>query len=439
MLAVPYKTTRARCRLTRERSAKLYATARSYIPGGVNSPARSWKAVGGDPAFLTRGSGSRVWDADGNDYIDYVCSWGPLILGHAHPAVIAAVTAAAKNGTSFGAPTEAENVLAKAIVDAFPSIDKVRLVSSGTEAGMSALRLARAFTGRDKIIKFEGGYHGHSDALLVAAGSGAATHGVPDSAGVTASFSRDTLVARYNDLGSVEGLFDRSPEEIACVIVEPVAGNMGVVPPAMGFLEGLRELTDSRGALLVFDEVITGFRVAYGGAEQLYGVTPDITCLGKIIGGGMPVGAYGARDEIMETVAPLGPMYQAGTLSGNPVAVAAGAATLDLLQEPGVYDSLESKALRLQTGLEQVFAKAETPLSINRVGSMMTLFFNPGPVDGFGPVSKSDGDGFTGFFHRMLDEGVYLPPSPFEAMFVSTAHSDADIDATIEAARRALG
>ena len=424
--------------MTRERSEKLYATARSYIPGGVNSPARSWKAVGGDPVFVARGSGPRVWDEDGNEYIDYVCSWGPLIAGHAHPDVVAAVKSAAENGTSFGAPTEAENGLARTITEAFPSIDKVRLVSSGTEAAMSALRLARAFTGRDKIVKFEGGYHGHSDALLVAAGSGAASHGVPDSAGVTASFSRDTLVARYNDARSVETLFDRFPKEIACVIVEPVAGNMGVVPPAPGFLEGLRDLTRSASALLVFDEVITGFRVAYGGAQQLYGITPDITCLGKIIGGGMPVGAYGGREEIMQVVAPLGPMYQAGTLSGNPVAVAAGATTLGLLREPSVYAALESKGRRLQAGFEHVFADAGAPLTVNRVGSMMTLFFNAGPVDGFGPVSGSDGPGFARFFHRMLEEGVYLPPSPFEAMFVSTAHGDADIDATIDAARRAL-
>jgi glutamate-1-semialdehyde 2,1-aminomutase len=424
--------------MRRERSQELYATAGAYIPGGVNSPARSWKAVGGSPVFVARGSGPRVWDEDGNEYIDYVCSWGPLIAGHAHPDVVAAVKSAAENGTSFGAPTEAENGLARTIAEAFPSIDKVRLVSSGTEAAMSALRLARAFTGRDKIVKFEGGYHGHSDALLVAAGSGAASHGVPDSAGVTASFSRDTLVARYNDVRSVETLFDRFPGEIACVIVEPVAGNMGVVPPSPGFLERLRDLTRSAGALLVFDEVITGFRVVYGGAQQLYGITPDITCLGKIIGGGMPVGAYGGREEIMQVVAPLGPMYQAGTLSGNPVAVAAGATTLGLLREPGVYAVLESKGRRLQAGFERVFADAETPLTVNRVGSMMTLFFNAGPVDGFGPVSGSDGPGFARFFHRMLEEGVYLPPSPFEAMFVSTAHGAADIDVTIDAARRAL-
>lgn len=422
----------------RQRSGELYATAKRHIPGGVNSPARSWGAVGGEPLFLARGAGSRVWDADGNEYIDYVCSWGPLILGHAHPQVIAAISAAAVNGTSFGAPTERENIIAQMVADAYDSIDMARFVSSGTEATMSALRLARAYTARPKIVKFEGGYHGHSDALLVAAGSGALAHGVPDSAGVTASFAQDTLLSKFNDLPSVEAHFGAFPDEIACVIVEPVAGNMGVVPPADGFLAGLRDLTSRHGALLIFDEVITGFRVAYGGAQQRYGVKPDITCLGKIIGGGMPVGAYGGSAEIMATVAPLGPMYQAGTLSGNPVAMAAGAKTLELLQRPGVYDELETKAQTLADGLAEVFAEAETPLSINRVGSMMTLFFNADEVTGWETVSASDRGGFGRFFHRMLDEGVYLPPSPFEAMFVSTAHAESDIQATLDAARRAL-
>ena len=424
--------------MSRERSAQLYATARKYIPGGVNSPARSWGAVGGEPLFIARGQGSKVWDADGNEYIDYVCSWGPMILGHARPEVLTAIKAAADKGTSFGAPTEPENELARMVVNAFPSIDLVRFVSSGTEAGMSALRLARAFTGRDKIIKFEGAYHGHADALLVEAGSGALAHGVPTSAGVTASFARDTLVAQFNDLASVEAYFQAYPDQIACVIVEPVAGNMGVVPPQSGFLPGLRDVTSRNRALLIFDEVITGFRVAYKGAQHLYGVTPDVTCLGKIIGGGMPVGAYGGRQDIMETVSPLGPMYQAGTLSGNPVAMAAGIKTLELLQEPGLYQGLEAKAQQLDQGLRRVFAEAETPLCVNRVGSMMTLFFNPGEVTGSQSVSASDREGFGRLFHRMLDEGVYLPPSPFEAMFVSTAHSDADIQATIEAAQRAL-
>jgi glutamate-1-semialdehyde 2,1-aminomutase len=425
--------------LKRERSARLYADAKKHIPGGVNSPARSWRAVGGEPVFIARGKGSRIWDADGNEYIDYVGSWGPLILGHAHPQVVAAIVAAAERGSSFGAPTEAEVELAQMVTDAFPSIDLVRFVSSGTEAAMSALRLARAFTGRDKIVKFDGGYHGHADALLVAAGSGALAHGIPDSAGVTASFAQDTLVAQYNDLASVERYFSAYPVGIACIIVEPVAGNMGVVPPQPGFLEGLRALTSRHGALLIFDEVITGFRVAYGGAQRLYGVTPDITCLGKVIGGGMPVGAYGGRREVMEKVSPLGPMYQAGTLSGNPVAMAAGIKTLQLLQRLGLYDELEVRARRLAEGLQQAFEVAETPLRINRVGSMMTLFFNGGEVTDWPSVARSDRQGFARFFHRMLEEGVYLPPSPFEAMFVSTAHSDADIEATVEAARRALG
>ena len=424
--------------MARERSAELFAVAQRYIPGGVNSPARAWSAVGGEPLFLVRGKGPHVWDADGNRYIDYVSSWGPLVLGHAHPEVVAAIKGAADDGASFGAPTESENTLARMVVEAFPSIDLVRFVSSGTEAAMSALRLARAFTGRDKIIKFQGGYHGHSDALLVAAGSGAMAHGVPDSAGVTASFAQDTLLADYNDLDSVEGHFKTYPDDIACVIVEPVAGNMGVVPPLPGFLEGLRRLTTDHGALLLFDEVITGFRVTYGGAQHLYGVTPDITCLGKIVGGGMPVGAYGGRRDIMERVSPLGPMYQAGTLSGNPVAMAAGIKTLELVGGEGVYEELEAKGRRLQAGLERAVAQAETPATVNRVGSMMTLFFKPGPVTGWESVMASDTAGFARFFHRMLDEGVYLPPSPFEALTVSTAHRDSDIDATIEAAARAL-
>ena len=424
--------------MNRERSTQLYEIAKDMIPGGVNSPARSWGAVGGNPLFLTRGSGSRVWDADGNEYIDYVCSWGPLILGHANEWVVAAITQAAADGTSFGAPTERENEIAQLVVDAYESIEMVRFVNSGTEATMSALRLARAYTGRSKIVKFEGGYHGHSDALLVAAGSGALAHGVPDSAGVTASFAQDTLLGVFNDLASVEAHFDAFPEDIACVIVEPIAGNMGVVPPQDRFLQGLRDLTEKHNSLLIFDEVITGFRVEYGGAQQRYGINADITCLGKIIGGGMPVGAYGGSAEIMATVAPLGAMYQAGTLSGNPVAMAAGIATLEQLQEPGVYNALGAKAASLAAGLQEVFAEAEIPLRINRVSSMMTLFFNAGEVNSWETVLASDREGFGRFFHRMLEEGVYLPPSPFEAMFVSTAHSDADIEATLNAARRAL-
>ncbi len=424
--------------MRRDRSDELYAAARGRIPGGVNSPTRAWTAVGGEPLFIERGEGSRVWDVDGNEYIDYVCSWGPMILGHAQPEVVAAIKSAVDRGTSFGAPTEEENELAQLVVDAFPSIDTVRFVSSGTEAGMSALRLARAFTGRDKIVKFEGGYHGHADSLLVSAGSGAAAHGVPTSAGVTRSTALDTLVAQYNDPSSVEAYFDAHTDEIAGIIVEPVAANMGVVPPQPGFLQGLRKVTTKHGALLIFDEVITGFRVAYGGAQALYDVTPDITCLGKIIGGGLPVGAYGGRREIMEMVSPLGPMYQAGTLSGNPVAMAAGKKTLQMLQRPGVYDGLESSGRQLALGLQQAFDQAETPLTINRVGSAMTLFFNRREVTGWESVSASDKEGFARFFHHMLEEGVYLPPSPFEAFFVSTAHNDIDIQATIAAAERAL-
>lgn len=424
--------------MNRERSSKLFAEAKELLPGGVNSPARSWSAVGGTPVFFSKGKGSHLWDVDGNEYVDYVGSWGPLILGHADDQVVAAVTDAAAHGTSFGAPTEAENNLAARVLGAFPSMGLVRFVSSGTEAAMSALRLARAFTDRDKIVKFQGGYHGHSDALLVAAGSGAVVHGVPDSAGVTGSFARDTLVAQYNDLDSVIAHFQAFPEEIACVIVEPVAGNMGVVVPQDGFLEGLRELTTASGSLLIFDEVITGFRVAMGGAQQTYGVVPDLTCLGKVIGGGMPVGAYGGRGDVMSVVSPLGPMYQAGTLSGNPVAMAAGATTLRRLEADGFYESLEARAAQLADGLAAVFAEAETPLTINRVGSMMTLFFNPGPVTGWSSVAESDREGFSRFFHRMLDEGIYLPPSPFEAMFVSAAHTSDDIERTIEAARNAL-
>ena len=425
--------------MRRDRSTELFVEARRHIPGGVNSPARAWTAVGGEPLFIARGAGCHVWDVDDNQYMDYVGSWGPLILGHAHPEVTAAIKDAVDSGTSFGAPTEAENELARLIVDTFESIDLVRFVNSGTEASMSALRLARAFTSRDKIIKFEGGYHGHADALLVAAGSGATAHGVPTSAGVTRSFASDTLVAAYNDLTSVEGYFETHPDQIACVIVEPVAGNMGVVPPSPGFLEGLRELTEKNGALLIFDEVITGYRVAYGGAQHLYGVKPDITCLGKIIGGGLPVGAYGGRWDVMETVSPLGPMYQAGTLSGNPVAMAAGISTLGLLATPGTYDLLEAKGQHLADRLRQVFDQAETPLKINRVGSMMTLFFSEKEVNGWDAVSASDKEGYARFFHRILDEGVYLPPSPFEAMFVSTAHGDTDLEATVQAAERALG
>ena len=419
-------------------SRDLYARARRVIPGGVNSPARSWGGVGGDPIFLARGQGPRVWDADGNELIDYVCSWGPLILGHAHPDVVQAVNKAAALGTSYGAPTAGEVRMAELVVSAVPSIEMVRFVNSGTEATMSALRLARAATGRSKIVKFDGGYHGHDDALLVKAGSGAATHGVPTSAGIHPGLAADTVVVPYNDLGAVEGVFERHSGQIAAVVVEPIAGNMGVVPPVSGYLEGLRSITENDGALLIFDEVISGFRAGWGGAQALYGVMPDITCLGKIIGGGLPVGAYGGRANIMEHVAPLGNMYQAGTLSGNPLAMAAGVATLERLQDQDAYTVLEDRAARLRNGLDSVLSEADVPHTINRVGSLLTVFFSPEPVTDMASASACDTGAFSRFFHAMLDEGVYIPPSQFEAWFVSLAHTEADIDATVSAAALAL-
>jgi glutamate-1-semialdehyde 2,1-aminomutase len=420
------------------RSEKLFSKAQQHIPGGVNSPVRSFRAVGGIPPFIARGQGARVWDVDGNEYIDYLGSWGPLVLGHAHPAVVDAVKKAAAGGTSFGAPVEQEVELARLICEALPSVDMVRLVSSGTEACMSAIRMARAFTGRDKVVKFSGCYHGHADGLLVKAGSGALTHGVPTSAGVPASYASETLLADYNGLASVERLFTAYPADIAGVIVEPVAGNMGVVPPSNGFLKGLRDLTARHGALFIFDEVITGFRIAYGGAQGLYGITPDITCLGKIIGGGLPVGAYGGRRDIMEVVAPLGPMYQAGTLSGNPLAVAAGTAALQELHRPGAYERLESLSRRLVEGLSEVFSRLEVPSTVNRVGSMLTGFFNPGPVQTLAQVEQSDAARHGRFFHALLERGVYTAPSQFEAGFVSLAHTEDDIDRTIAVAEAAL-
>ena len=420
------------------KSEKLFAQAQQYIPGGVNSPVRSFRAVGGTPPFIAKGSGAHIWDEDGNEYIDYLGSWGPLVLGHAHPAVVDALKTAAAGGTSFGAPVAQEVELAQLVCEAIPSIGMIRLVNSGTEACMSAIRLARAHTGRDKIIKFAGCYHGHADGLLVKAGSGAMTHGVPTSAGVPESYASETLVADYNDLSSVEEAFAAFPEGIAAIIVEPVAGNMGVVPPAPGFLESLRSITEKHGSLLIFDEVITGFRLGVGGAQGRFGITPDLTTLGKIIGGGLPVGAYGGRKEIMELVAPLGPMYQAGTLSGNPLAVAAGLATLREVSRPGVYDKLDAMAARLTKGLTDVFARKEVPSTINRVGSMFTGFFNGGPVDSLAQVEKSDVSGHGRFFHAMLENGVYMAPSQFEAGFVSLAHTDEDIDRTIKAAEAAL-
>ena len=424
--------------MNQSNSERLFAQAQQYIPGGVNSPVRSFRAVQGTPPFIARGQGSRVWDVDGNEYIDYVGSWGPLALGHAHPAVVEALKAAVENGTSFGAPTEGEVELAQLICDALPSVESVRLVSSGTEACMSAIRLARAFTVRSKIVKFSGCYHGHADGLLVRAGSGAMTHGVPTSAGVPNSYAQETLVADYNDLSSVERRFEEYPRDIAGVIVEPVAGNMGVVPPAEGFLQGLKSLTSEYGATLIFDEVITGFRLMYGGAQTLFGVTPDITCLGKIIGGGLPVGAYGGRREIMEQVAPLGPMYQAGTLSGNPLAVTAGITTLRELQKPGVYEHIDSLARRLTEGIAGVFARREVPSHVNRVSSMFTGFFAAGPVETLAQVEQADTAQYGRYFHALLERGVYIAPSQFEAGFVSLAHTEEDIDRTVEVADAAL-
>ncbi len=424
--------------MSRVKSVQLFSDAKTLIPGGVNSPARAWGSVGGDPLFFKKASGSRIWDVDDNELIDYVCSWGPMILGHAHPAVIDAAIDAARSGTSFGAPTELEVEMARRVVAAVPSIEVVRFVSSGTEATMSALRLARAKTGRDKILKFNGGYHGHEDALLVEAGSGLANQGIASSAGVHAGYAASTLVANYNDLDSVRELLEANSGEVATVIVEPIAGNMGVVTPAPGFLEGLRDLTTEHGALLIFDEVISGFRVALGGAQSVYGVTPDITCLGKIVGGGFPVGAYGASAEIMSEVAPLGPMYQAGTLSGNPVAMAAGIATIDELSKPGVYEGLQAKTDMLADGVLDVFSKAGVPAVINRACGLMTVFFTSNQVTDMDSASATDREAFGAFFHGMVDNGVYLPPSQFEAWFVSTAHTDADIESTLESVKNAL-
>jgi glutamate-1-semialdehyde 2,1-aminomutase len=421
-----------------ERSRQLFQEAARYFPGGVNSPVRAFRAVGVEPFFVARANGSRVTDVDGRTYIDYVGSWGPMILGHAHPRVVAAIQKAAEAGTSYGAPTESETRLAQLVQAAFPSIERMRFVSSGTEACMSALRVARGFTGRTEIVKFDGGYHGHADSLLVKAGSGGLTFGVPDSLGVPAAVARHTLTLPYNDLDAARALFAAHGSAIAAVIVEPVAGNMGVVPPQPGFLEGLRELTRKHGVLLIFDEVITGFRVARGGAQELYGVVPDLTCLGKIVGGGLPVGAYGGRAEIMERVAPLGAVYQAGTLSGNPLAMAAGVETLTLLQAPGAYQQLETKGARLAQGLTEAAAACGIPARVNRVGSMLTAFFVDGPVYDYASVKRADTRRYGVFFRAMLDRGVSLAPSQFEAAFVSLAHTSDDVDVTIAASREAM-
>ncbi len=413
------------------RSRELFARAQRAIPGGVNSPVRAFKSVGGDPLFIAQGRGSRVIDVDGNEYIDYVGSWGPLILGHAHPEVLAAVADAAARGTSFGAPTELEVRFAETIRAAYPSMELVRCVSSGTEATMSALRAARGATGRDKIVKIDGGYHGHADFLLVEAGSGAATLGIPGSAGVPAGVAGATLVAPWNDFAAMERLFAAHPGEIAAVIVEPVCGNMGCVPPAPGYLAGLRALTQEHGTLLVFDEVMTGFRVAFGGAQALYGIRPDLTCLGKIVGGGLPAACFGGRADVMGKLAPLGPVYQAGTLSGNPLALAAGLTTIELLRRPGTYERLNAASARLAAGLAGAGC-------VNRVGSMLTAFFTPGPVIDYATAKRSDTARFGRFFRGMLERGVYLAPSQFEAAFVSLAHTDEDIDHTVRAAAETL-
>ncbi|MFH1651326.1 MAG: glutamate-1-semialdehyde 2,1-aminomutase, partial [Chloroflexota bacterium] len=418
-------------------SRELFEEAQRYLPGGVDSPVRAFKAVGGTPPFIARGKGSHIFDADGNEFIDFVGSWGPLILGHAPAPVVAALREAAELGTTFGASTEREITLAKLISGALPSVEMLRFVNSGTEATMSALRLARGFTGRDKIIKFAGAYHGHADGLLVSAGSGLATLGVPFSPGVPAGYARNTLVAPYNNLAAVERLFARYPQKIAAVIVEPVAANMGVVPPQPGFLEGLRRITADHGALLIFDEVITGFRMAYGGAQTVYGIAPDLTCLGKIIGGGLPVGAYGGKRAIMEMMAPNGPVYQAGTLSGNPLAMSAGIATLNALRAPGVYERLAKAAARLEEGIKAT-APPGQKLTVSRVASLLTVFFTAGPVTDYAAVSRADTGLFRRFFHELLAAGIYWPPSQFEAAFVSLAHSDADIDKTVTAVAGAL-
>ena len=419
------------------RSAALFQRAKERIPGGVNSPVRAFKGVGGDPVFIARGQGAYLWDEDGNKYIDYVGSWGPMILGHAHSKVLQAVKEASERGLSFGAPTRVEVEMAELVCRLMPSIEKVRLVSSGTEATMSAIRLARGFTGRDKILKFEGCYHGHADSLLVKAGSGALTLGVPTSPGVPADLAAHTLTLEYNNSDQVRQLFAKLGKEIACVIVEPVAGNMNCVPPVKGFLETLREVCTQHGAVLIFDEVMTGFRVALGGAQALYGIKPDLTTLGKVIGGGMPVGAFGGRAEIMNRIAPEGPVYQAGTLSGNPVAMAAGLAMLNEISKPGFFEALTLKTRTLMDGLKARAKQADVPLSTHAVGGMFGVYFTKEPViERFSQVMACDVERFRKFFHGMLREGIYLAPSAFEAGFVSSAHSDADIAATLDAASR---
>jgi glutamate-1-semialdehyde 2,1-aminomutase len=423
---------------TISKSKALFEEAKKVIPGGVNSPVRAFKSVGLLPRFIDAARGSKIVDVDGNEFIDYVGSWGPLILGHAHPEVVEALAQAAKHGTSFGAPTVRELEMARQITEMVPSVEMVRLVNSGTEAVMSAIRLARGYTGREKIIKFSGCYHGHSDGLLARAGSGAATLAIPDSLGVPAGVVQQTVVAQYNNLEATSLVMDQNPETIAAVVVEPVAGNMGVVPPAGGFLQGLRDLCSKHGAVLIFDEVITGFRVAPGGAQERFGIQPDLTCLGKIIGGGVPVGAFGGSRSLMECMAPEGGVYQAGTLSGNPLAVAAGLTSLRILRRDNPYPELERKSAMLAEGIDDILDRKGIPHTVNRVGSMLSLFFHRGPVTCYEEALEADRDGFSKFFARMIDQGIYLAPSPFEAWFVSTAHTAEEIEKTLDAVQQSV-
>lgn len=422
----------------RDRSKELFSVATDVIPGGVNSPVRAFGSVRMEPVYIRRGRGSRLYDVDGNEYIDYVCSWGPLILGHADPRILQVLHEASQSGTSFGANTEIEVRFARLIIEIYPSIDMIRMVNSGTEATMSAVRLARGYTGRSRIIKFEGCYHGHGDSFLIKAGSGVLTLGIPGSPGITESTAQDTLVGSYNHIDSVKALIEAHRGEIAAVILEPVMGNAGVIPPQEGFLEDLREVTAEEGIVLIFDEVITGFRVALGGAQELYGIEPDLTCLGKIIGGGLPVGAFGGKREIMEHLAPVGPVYQAGTLSGNPLAMALGYKTVSILKEGDIYGQLEDRSRRLEEGIRENLKRQKRSCQLNRIGSMMSLFFSEKPVVDFTSAMNSDRELFIDYFKSMLDEGIYLAPSPFEASFLSASHSEEDIDETIEANGRCL-
>ena len=422
------------------RSKELFEEAKRYIPGGVNSPVRAFKSVGGTPRFIARAKGSHIWDVDGNEYVDYVCSWGPMILGHAHPKVVEAVKEQAEKGTSYGAPTELEVELAKMIVDLVPGVEKVRMVNSGTEATMSAIRLARGYTGRNKVIKFEGGYHGHVDALLVKAGSGLTTFGVPTSPGIPEDFAKHTITVPFNDIDALKRVIDEVGDDVAAVIMEPVMANAGLIIPEEGYLEKVRELTAERGIVLIFDEVITGFRLSLGGAQEYFGITPDLSCFGKIIGGGLPVGAFGGKKEIMDYLAPEGPVYQAGTLSGNPLAMAAGIATLKELQNPGVYESLREKTKKLAEGLREAARKAgiEDKLCFKRIESISIVYFTPKDVKNYQDALTSNTKAYAAFFQKMLEQGVYLAPSQFEVAFMSTAHTDEDIEKTVEAAEVAF-